>query len=143
MISYSSDQLFSIYNEDRTKRNSLKFQYEKCRLDLRKISLRVRFLILQWNSHSEVFKSDIDYHLPVEESCGTNGRSEDKLFHCPFYTYKIYVFWVNFFCIYWACRITCIRKYWRQWSWPSKIKTVQLIKVLFYVEDSQTYTKQL
>lgn len=31
LISYSSDQLFSIDNEDRTKGNNLKFQYEGLR----------------------------------------------------------------------------------------------------------------
>ena len=48
LISYSSDQLFSIYNEDRTKGNSLKLQYEGLGLDLRKISQGGGYLILEW-----------------------------------------------------------------------------------------------
>lgn len=35
LISYSSDQLFSSYNEDKTKENSLKFQYEELGLDIK------------------------------------------------------------------------------------------------------------
>lgn len=35
LISYSSDQLFSSYNEDKTKGNSLKFQYEELGLDIK------------------------------------------------------------------------------------------------------------
>lgn len=38
LISYPSDQLFSIDNEDRTKGNNLKFQYEGLRWDLRDLS---------------------------------------------------------------------------------------------------------
>ena len=52
VIGYSSDQLFSIYNEDRTKGNNLKFQYEGLRLDLRKIFQRVG-----------LFNIGMDYHL--------------------------------------------------------------------------------
>lgn len=40
LISYSSDQLFSVYSEDRTQGNGLKFQYEGLGLDARKISQR-------------------------------------------------------------------------------------------------------
>lgn len=69
LISYSSDQLFSIYNEDRTKGNSLKFQYEGLGLDLRKIPQRMRLFNIGMDS-LKVFKSDLEDHLPGVGSCG-------------------------------------------------------------------------
>lgn len=56
LISYSSDQLFSVYSKDRTQGNGLKFQYEGLGLDLRKISQRERL--------SKSLQADLDDHLP-------------------------------------------------------------------------------
>lgn len=49
LISYSSDQLFSVYNEDKTKGNSLKFQYEGLGLELRKLSQRAKLFNIRRN----------------------------------------------------------------------------------------------